>query len=570
MGLRREPRLSRRQQRGAAAVFAAIWMIAAIVCIGLVIDLGRLYLEHREMQRVANVAALDSARVASGCIVPVNDRLQAASTEAQASVLRNGGQSAWLSEGAVRVGQRRTGEDSLRRFVATPSEQAFAVEVALSQPMPSRIVPMFGGEAAGTLRVTAHAEQLPQARVHVGTFLASVSNPDIVGPMLCALMNCSGGLNISALGYQGLIDTNVPLVDLLPGPPVDETVPDFLDQPMTVPGLLQILADALRANGDPVVATTVETIAAASDTVQTVAPAEFFDLTEGMENALVGTTVNAWEFVLGTVEQAASGNPVVVNVDDALAQFGVPVQLGNNTVTLRVPNGDITQQGAAGFDESGNPRTAAFGAQVLAEFQLELPPILGQPVRLSLFTELARAQAELVDVRCASSRNDGHEVVVDARSGVSRIGIGTYSDIANGTSVDPVTVLEISLLGVPIQIQASAIADVGQAQYERLVFTEFGREHRERIGVSPSEAVEGALGSLVGNLQLTVTGVPGGLLGTQIQGLLQGVLAQLTPLLTGVLVGLDGVVVDSLGANLGGADVWVDEPVAEQPVLFTR
>ena len=102
------------------------------------------------------------------------------------------------------------------------------------------------------------------------------------------------------------------------------------------------------------------------------------------------------------------------------------------------------------------------------------------------------------------------------------------------------------------------------------MFTEFGREHRERIGVSPSEAVEGALGSLVGNLQLTVTGVPGGLLGTQIQGLLQGVLAQLTPLLTGVLVGLDGVVVDSLGANLGGADVWVDEPVAEQPVLFTR
>ena len=88
--------------------------------------------------------------------------------------------------------------------------------------------------------------------------------------------------------------------------------------------------------------------------------------------------------------------------------------------------------------------------------------------------------------------------------------------------------------------------------------------------MSPSEAVEGALGSLVGNLQLTVTGVPGGLLGTQIQGLLQGVLAQLTPLLTGVLVGLDGVVVDSLGANLGGADVWVDEPVAEQPVLFTR
>lgn len=567
---RRDRTLTRRHQRGAAAVFAAIWMVAAIVCIGLVIDLGRLYLEQRKMQQVANVAALDSARVASGCIAPVADRLQAASSEAQVSVVRNGGDSAWLSDGGIRVGQRQTGEDSLRRFVATPAERAFAVEVALSQPMPSRLVPMFAGEAAGTLRVRAHAEQLPQARVHVGTYLASVTNPDVVGPTLCALMACSGELNISALGYQGLIDTNLPLADLLPGPPVGETVPDFLDQPMTVPGLLQILADALRVNGDPAVATTVETIAAASNTVQSVAPAEFFDLTEGMESALTGTTVNAWEFVLGTLEQAASGNPVVVNLDDALSQLGVPVQLGNNTVTVRVPNGDITQQGAAGFDESGQPRTAAFGAQVQAEFQFELPPILGQPVRLSLFTELARAEAELVDVRCASRQNDRHEVVVDARSGVSRMGIGTYTDIANSTAVEPVTVLELTLLGQPIQIQASAIADVGQAQYERYVFDRFGRENRERIGVSPSEAVGGALSSVVGNLQLTVTGIPGGLLGTQIQGLLQGVLAQLTPLLTGVLAQLDGIVVDSLGANLGGADVWVDEPVAEQPVLFTR
>ena len=59
-------RVPLRRQRGAAMVFAAIWMVAALVCVGLAIDLGNLYFTQRALQRTANMAAMDAAWVASG------------------------------------------------------------------------------------------------------------------------------------------------------------------------------------------------------------------------------------------------------------------------------------------------------------------------------------------------------------------------------------------------------------------------------------------------------------------------------------------------------------------------
>lgn len=559
-----------RAQRGAAAVFAAIWLVAALAAVGLVVDLGRLYLQQREMQQAANVAALDAARVASGCVVPVSNRFTAAQTEARASLQRNGGELSWFAEEGVRVGQRTTGTDGIRRFVPTAESQSFAVEVSLQRPTPARLIPLFAGEASGTLRARAHAEQLPMTGVHVGTFLGELNNPTLANELLCGLAGgCSVPLNITGPGYQGLVGSNLPLRNLVEGIP-DEEIPEFLELPQTVPGLLQQLADALRANGDPAVATTVETIATASNTVQEVAPEQFFDLSEGLESALIDTTVNTWEFTLGALEQAAAGNEVVIALDDALAPLGLPLSLGNNSLTVRVPNGAQVVEGSAGFDETGEPRTFANGSLVQAQFNFELPAILGNTVRLNLITEVAQARAELVDIRCADGSTDSHLVTVDARSGVSRLGVGSYSDISSGTAVEPVTVLELSLLGQPIQIQARALIDVGENEFERLVFDQFGEDNKQRIGVTAEEAVEGALLSLADNLELTVVGLPGGLLGTQIQALLNPILTSLAASLGGVLAGLDPIVIDSLGANLGGADVWVDEPLVNQPVLFTR
>ncbi|RMR49181.1 Flp pilus assembly protein TadG [Pseudomonas syringae pv. syringae] len=51
------------RQRGAIGLMAALTMGLALLCTLTVIDSGRLYLEKRSLQRVADIAALEAAHV---------------------------------------------------------------------------------------------------------------------------------------------------------------------------------------------------------------------------------------------------------------------------------------------------------------------------------------------------------------------------------------------------------------------------------------------------------------------------------------------------------------------------
>src|SRR5690606_20780764 len=87
------PRLrsARRRQTGAAAVFAAIAAGAGLTALALAIDVGRLYAAQRDLQRIANLAALDAARVTGGCFGEPENPSATAFNEAVASIARNGG-----------------------------------------------------------------------------------------------------------------------------------------------------------------------------------------------------------------------------------------------------------------------------------------------------------------------------------------------------------------------------------------------------------------------------------------------------------------------------------------------
>src|SRR3546814_2687212 len=56
-----------RKQQGAAAVFVAIALIPLLIATMLAIEVGRVYDAHRSLQKAADLAALDTARLMSGC-----------------------------------------------------------------------------------------------------------------------------------------------------------------------------------------------------------------------------------------------------------------------------------------------------------------------------------------------------------------------------------------------------------------------------------------------------------------------------------------------------------------------
>ena len=68
-------------QRGVAAIFAAVAVLAGITAFGLIYDIGLIYSAQRDLQRVANVAALDAAMATGGCATgAISDHLGVAQT----------------------------------------------------------------------------------------------------------------------------------------------------------------------------------------------------------------------------------------------------------------------------------------------------------------------------------------------------------------------------------------------------------------------------------------------------------------------------------------------------------
>lgn len=556
------------------AVFAAIWLIASLIAVGLAVDLGRLYLTQRSMQRVANIAALDAARISSGCVPVTGEKLAVATNEAGNSVAVNGGQASWLEAGGVRLGQRRLA-DGLFSFLPAPADQSDSVEVRLSRPMPRRLMPMFSPPTKdATLVAMAHASQLPASHVTPRSFVTNISDSPVTNELVCQLVEadsddrCDITLALDPTALSALDEAVLPLTALLPENPTSEEIRDFLDSTLNVRGLLGMIADALIAQGDSAAGAAVDAIAAASSAAQ-ILPQDVFNIEEDFEQPLAGTTINAWTLVSGVIQQAAAGNAVTVAVDD----LGLPIPvLGDTQITVRTPVTQLIQTGPPGRDSAGRPRSFARTANLLVQADLSLPPILGQPVSLSIFGAVASAEAEVTRIDCARGIDQPNSVVyVDARSRISEIGIGQFDDINAGTSTSPVPVMNLTLLGVDLTISASSIASVGQEHYEQLVFTEWGPDHRQRVGTSTSEALSSAATTLAANLTLTVDGLPDGPLGISVSQLLNPILTTLSNELTELLLAdVDALLDDGLGIAIGGADFYVDEPRDAPPELFTR
>lgn len=49
------------KEQGATLIMTAGFMLLAVLCLSLVVDTGRLYVEKRGLQRIADVAALEVA-----------------------------------------------------------------------------------------------------------------------------------------------------------------------------------------------------------------------------------------------------------------------------------------------------------------------------------------------------------------------------------------------------------------------------------------------------------------------------------------------------------------------------
>jgi uncharacterized membrane protein len=601
-----------RFQRGAAAVFVAISLIALLTATGLAIELGRVYNAQRQLQKAATLAALDASRVVSGCT--------AGATRADfdnavnASVARNYNYGSFVATGDFGTVQTVA---SLRSLLPTSSiAQANAARVTLTAPFPKLLFPYLP-QRTGVLIASATATQEALGSLRIGSGVADVN---LSKSLLSALL----GGSVNVVDYNGLAGVNVTAQQLATALGVsvaDLADPLSLSNTVVLGAALNGLASALGGTVSSQVRNSLQNLAgqATNNT-----PIPLSGILGPISNVASDVPFVSLQDVFMALALASRANPIgnptpiqlnglnvvalpgVANVS-VFAKVIEPPKLSNlgragpltdartaqaSTAQVRLM---IRIDGSGGLLSSLNLINIPFVAQVTA-----VPSL-----KIGIDVEVAKATAWLNSLTCpVNGTNNGLPVAgLDVNTAVATVAVGTYNNttdaVTPGSSIPLATVklLGITLANLALGIDssvaqtASTLNDVTQFRQckrngsfpsvcddtdpaspdsKTPIYRALGAPGMPTVpAASPStENPQKTVSNLGINLNLKLTG------GSSLVGaVLTPITNLITPLLnlvnTTLLTAVINPLLDLLGVSAGTATVTMDLVTVGQPVVVT-
>ncbi|MBD2838541.1 hypothetical protein ID144_15960 [Pseudomonas sp. JM0905a] len=509
---------SLRRQRGAIGLMATLVLLLTLMMLALTVDAGRLYFEKRKLQRVADMAAMESASRSGLCGTTTAAEVV---TLADAAAARHG-YSASLGGGnsgnnSVRLGYVELDGAEERRVFTPSATRAEAVRVLATQEVPASLV--LGGlwGERVNLQAVAVAQRPALAAFSLGSGLASLDPQQ--SAVLDALLGKMLGttLTLDAASYDGLANTRLNLLELNrylpPAAQVDLSAGDvdrLLDTTLTLDQVLDATVGAANSRETLSVGVrnglnslTNVTLGATqvklADILDVVTPAG------GGEQAL-RTDLSALDLVTALAFLANKAHAVDVALGVSLGS------LVNAKVELYVVEPPKIAIGLPGKDVDGQWRTQATTAQVRLQVSSDMDVSGLLTVRLGLALNVAEGWAALDQVDCGSILPGERSVQIKTQPGIASLGLGTFQSLGGSqTTLNPVSVTLIpSLLGVSVNI--SSQTQVASASAEDLEFTFASNSQlplTQRAGSDVGDALDAGLSNLVANLNVTVSGVEG-------------------------------------------------------------
>ncbi len=496
---------SRRRDRGAVFVLAIPALAICIAAAALAVDIGRIAVDKRSDQKVADMAALDAAR-AVGLVLGTTNQAgynAAAQTAAVASVARN--EFVVGEDGRTVTAVVGTINSQTNQFVPGGSE---AVQVTATSHIENAFLP-------GGRDLTARAVALigsPIGAFSVGSTLASLdTSKSLLDPMLQGMLGT--GASFAAVSYQGIAGSNVTLGALqteLLGLGYDVgTADDLLTTEIEVADFYRATANALTVEGKNVAAAEVNDMPLASiSSSLTVRLGELLNVASPSDSAMLAAAVNAYQLVTGAAQVANGANFISV----PLAGITFP-GLAGVALSAYVIEPAKTAVGPVG--------TTAENAQVRLKLNVSVALGVLLPVaHVELTYTTAEAEAALSSIVCGGSPSMG----ISART-------------AGVTIAGPAT----TTLGT-MQVSAAS-APTGPTALSFSHPIEFGPTASKHIGVTGT-------GLNVAAVSVTGSGATAALAPT-LQALLPGVLSTINTALNPTVRPL----LASLGLNIASADV---------------
>lgn len=512
-----------RDERGAILPMVAIMLTVLMVSAAFAVDLGKQRVVRQDMQALADVVALDMVREIRGRTVQAIQADPAWQTAIDQSIARNGRTLGDAPQVEVVLGEV---DPDTRAFTAlTGAVEPNGVRVTAGGEVDFAFVPGSGGATR-----TAVAATEPVACFRMGSFALGLSAGN--SPLLNALVG--DALNLGVLSYDGLADAEISLLGLateLGAASADEllALPD-----LSLGQLFLASAEVLeREGGSTADVALLETIATSVPALPAVALADLLAITPGADSALT-----AGLNVLDLVATSA----FLSNGSSFLTIPGLQASLGLSgtdlTSTLQVIQ--RPQFGCGPVDEAEASTSQV--ALDLGGTLVGLPSILGTTVSAGMILDLDVASADgvLKDVSCGTLEPGSPDSMrVDVTDGLATLRL---------TVTVTVRLLGIKIAEGPIVVQTTPPGAPGTAAMTFPTEVSYGTTYTTGSGNI------GLTGVAVDTSGFVALGLP---LGFTLNGLLSPILSLIVNPLVATL---DSVVLtpllDLLGANVSGADVW--------------
>lgn len=544
-------------------------LFIALGCTALVIDAGRLYLENRSLQRIADSVAFDTAQQAGLCAADGEGDIIGMATAAAA---RNGFDDvSFTSSGGCDEGGDGniaalcwiTNEGGQWEFADEINGEHLAVQVQTSRTVPASLI--LGGLFGETVTLTkqAVAKREPIVTFSVGSGLAEINSTEsgIMDSMLGGLLNTS--LSMGVVTYEGLTTAKVSLADLVEAHPTAGSVTELLENELSVADMMRVFIDAAAAGGESIVG--LGGLLTAGADLPPVSLGDILSVTSPTPEAGLDAQVGLFDLISATALFANEKNAVDVSLDDLDITLPGVGEIDAN-LELYVIEPPQIAIGPPGRDQNDIWRTEAKTAQVrtsvIAQVNTGLPSLAGlasatASVTLGIALDAAGASARAESVACSTYAQQRFDpVTIDADSELASLSLGAFSEggeletIEDSTSIDLEVCVTLLCVNPSITLQADAATLPGQqGTLEFRNSNEDLPETKRLDGINLGMA----LTSLSNNLNVTINGL--GLLSNLLNPLTNALLSDLlVPLVNGLSVVLEPLL-EALGISAAIADV---------------
>lgn len=545
------------KQAGVITILAVLMMLSLFTFVAVVADTGRLYLEKRSLQKNADLAAMETALIYC--------RDQSLDVEAMS-----------MADMYVLSASRNDFKGNDTNSSIAISRTGNAVTVNLVHTVPAslfaQLLPSEDNEISLSATATAKACE-PTAQIAIRSNLISINSQQ--SSLLNAVLGdiLGGTLNLNIAAWQGLLNTNVNLLDLLDALSISLGISagdydSVLTTALSVGTLLDLTATVLDNSGATTVATSVEDISSlVPGDFDSIALGDLLKIGDDLPAAALDVPINVLNLVQGGLQLANENSFVALN--QAVNVFG----LLSGEMGIKIIE-------AAQFSGIGNPdfdditaRTSQ--ADIFISLRssllngLGLASISPLPAQIDVIVKAATANASIVN---ESQNCDGGPSSINSNTNTSaatiqigRIGNTPAASRANfaagGYTLNRTPIANITVLGIPIfRLEMKATLTVASGttfiNHEQSPSEEYLPEIKDGIGENAYSPTGTNLGNVLG-LQIDLNPVLIGIipLGFVLNPILNSVTAVLDGVLSALLIPIINPLLNSLGTSLAGANV---------------